>query len=274
MNRTALSIVLAGIALLAGGCSSYVVPSRGADLATLVGPAGSAEIQGTMSRQPATSFPAIIAAVRIQAPGYHNNAGGSWGDGCYSVVNRREFEKDTDIERLRRLPWVANVAMVNSLVVPRRLESEADLRKAAATIRADMVLMYTFDTTFSSDDYAPPLGLVTLGLFPTRVKSVRTTAALALIDTRTGFVYALADATGSADQLANGWTGESALEDARLRSERRAYEGLLAEFERSWPVVVATYGRSGVAPVQAFDDREWRFESRPPAPVGEVYTTR
>ena len=87
---------------------------------------------------------------------------------------------------------------------------ENDIPVAAASLRADLLLIYTFDTQFSSDNYGGPLMVVSLGLLPTKVESVKTTASAVLLDTRTGYVHATAEGSGDAGQLANAWTSSDA----------------------------------------------------------------
>ncbi|QOJ00057.1 MAG: hypothetical protein HRU70_05975 [Phycisphaeraceae bacterium] len=238
------SILTCLAALALGGCSSasYVTPGAGADMSIFGGskpePTGN-PIEDAFNTRPTTAFPAALAVVRVQSPGYDNHRRyGSYGSGRYSVVNTRDVETDAHFARLRSLPRIAGVAPISSLQLPAKLESSEDLRAAAASLHAELLLVYTIDTRFFTDDLAPPLSFVTLGLFPSKTAQCRTTASCVLLDTRTGFVYAVAQGSGSADQLANGWTSDSAVEDARLRSERRAFETMLAEFENAWPVVV------------------------------------
>jgi hypothetical protein len=143
---------------------------------------------------------------------------------------------------------VAGVAWLNRLLVPANLTDDRELR-AAAGLRADLLLVYTFDTRFEGESFATPLAIVTLGIFPTRVESVKTTASAILIDTRTGFVHATAEGNGDAGQLANLWTSKNAMDDARKRSERRAFEALVTGFEKAWPgVLVANASRGSPAP--------------------------
>ncbi|MEO5688829.1 MAG: hypothetical protein ABIR54_15850 [Burkholderiaceae bacterium] len=65
--RTVLRIVLASGALLLGGrATSYVAPGPRADLQAF----GSASIQESFAHKAASPFPATIAFVRVQSPGY------------------------------------------------------------------------------------------------------------------------------------------------------------------------------------------------------------
>jgi hypothetical protein len=273
-----LFLALTLVGLTGCGSSQYVTPSRAADLATLVGVSGSTDesIQSALGRRPAAPLPATIAIVRIQQADYIRHPGTKPAAGGYGVVTLREIEQDADLDRLRKLSGVAAVAPITGLLVPPYLPSEAELRRAAATLRADLVLIYTIESKLSEDDFAPPLGLLTLGLLPTRVKSVSATAAMALTDTRTGFVYSVAEASADADQLANGWTGKSALEDARLRAERRAFDSLLGQFEQSWPRIMASLGTgTGSPPIPVGSDANPApLSGGHPVPPGTTYQSR
>jgi hypothetical protein len=83
------------------------------------------------------------------------------------------------------------------------------------------------------------VSFVSLGLFPTQIENVKSTASAVVLDTRTGFVHAVAEGTGDAGQLANFWTSKYAADDARLRAEGRAFRGMVASLAKEWPAVLA-----------------------------------
>lgn len=254
LHRPSTLLALLLPALL-GGCTSYTAPGRPADMTAFRAAQAQTtdeKIRGAYAAEPLAQFPASIAVIRVQEPGYRNYAGYSGvGTGRYSVVTRREVEKQEQFDALAKLPGVSGIATVNRLLIPDDLQSDQELRVAAASLRADLLLLYTFDTKFSSDNYGGPLMVVSLGLLPTKVESVKTTASALLIDTRTGFVQAAVEGTGDAGQLANAWTSSDAADDARLRAERRAFEGLMKEFEDAWPQVLAANESRGAPKVSA-----------------------
>jgi hypothetical protein len=43
--------------------------------------------------------------------------------------------------------------------------------------------------------------------------------------------------------MASAWTADEAVEDARKRAERKAFEKLLSEFTRAWKDIVEKYAR-------------------------------
>ncbi len=66
-----------------------------------------------------------------------------------------------------------------------------------------MLLVYTFDTQYKTDDYALPLKVVTLGLFPTDTVDVSTTVSAVLLDVRNGFVYGSVETSAKKAGLGN-----------------------------------------------------------------------
>lgn len=134
------------------------------------------------------------------------------------------------------------LAPLNRLVTPDDLRTERELREAAANVQADMLLVYTFDTRFGSEQKIPFMKTITLGIFPTDEAQVTSTASAALVDTRNGYVYGLAEATNTQTQAANAWTTRDAIDQSRTRAEREAFDDLVKEIEGMWLSVVKTYG--------------------------------
>ncbi len=233
------------------GCANYRVPGEAADFRAMgisqedVDSQTDASIAELMRRQPLASFPASIAVAHVQGPGYRSWTHDSYGRGRYSLVMDREAERDEHVERLTALPMVATIGPLNRLIVTEQLDDQMDIRRAAAQVRADMVLLYTFDTRFGTETLVPALGTFTLGLFPAEQARVTTTASAALIDTRSGFVYWLGEGSAKKDQLANLWTSTEAVDQSRRRAEAEAFHKLVGEFEASWPAVVQRFARPG-----------------------------
>jgi len=154
------------------------------------------------------------------------------------VITLRDVESEADLKKLGSLPQVAGLAAVNRLVVPEGIDGERDLRAMGAAVQADMLLLYTFETVFESDTVVPALGTITLGIFPSERARVTSTASAALLDTRTGYVYALAETTVKDGQLANRWNTTDALEQSRRRAEGAAFGKLVEELRQAWTGVV------------------------------------
>ena len=243
-----LSVTLIVCAFVITGCtSSYVTPGGGADLRTALGlsdddqPSVDFAIAEQLDKRPAASFPATLALLRIQDRGYRSRTSKSIERGNYSIVTVRDVEEDEDLQRLQKMPGVGSIVPLNSMVVG-NLNTERDLRAAAARVQADALVLYTFHTSFDVDTTIPAVGVLTLGVFPAEKAKVTSTASAAIIDTRTGFVYALAESTSDTSQLANAWTTQSAVDQSRRRAEREAFEGLLTELESAWGGAVRAHG--------------------------------
>jgi len=242
-------ILLALLSFVVSGCagSHYATPWRGANLQELAADAPRAVQQGdpsivaAMGTQPLAKFPTGIAAVRIQAPNYKSETAEGWGEGRYSIVTTRDIEGPGDMDRLAKLPMISGIGPINRLLLPTHLESDRELREAAARMHADVLLVYTLDTTFLVEDKVAPLTVVTLGLSPNQQAKVVCTASALLMDTRNGYLYGVAEATDRQDQLASAWTSGAAVDQARRRTEGKAFAKLVGELEKTWAGVVQTY---------------------------------
>ena len=252
INRlTPLPLVLAVCVV---GCTShYAVPGPAANMAVF-GVMSQQErhnatdwhIRGALERKPLAAFPTGLAMARVQGSGFRSyTCDNAYGYGAYSVVTAHDVETKEHIEKLEALPMVSGVARMSRLLLPRKLTSDEQLRRAAACLHADMLLIYTFDTNIYRGDTTSPLDLVTLGLLPNGRVKVTSTVSAALLDTRNGYIYGLAEGTASHRQLANTWTTERAVDQSRLRADREAFEKMLDEFGRTWKGVVETYASTG-----------------------------
>jgi len=230
-----LPLLLAGLSSVTGCASSYVVPGRAADMNVFLDP----DLRQAYARQAASPLPARIAVVRVQEPGYRSHTADGYGQGRYSVVTVRDVEDDDGARRIGALPDVAGVVALNRLVLSSSLQTDRELRVAAARLGADMLLIYTFDTGYRVADGLRPLTVVSLGLFPTKVAHVTTTASALLMDVRTGYVYGSAETTSRRSPLANAWTSADAVDGSRRTTERDALGKLVTDFERIWPQIVA-----------------------------------
>jgi hypothetical protein len=72
-----------------------------------------------------------------------------------------------------------------------------------------------------------------------------------LLDTRTGYLYGLAEATERAHGNTNAWWSQSTIDEYRRKTERASFDKLLVEFERTWGNVVAQYAKPQDAPPAA-----------------------
>jgi hypothetical protein len=245
-----------------GGCAAatYQVPGRAADFNALGITPETIEIQTDapiaqrLDRKPLATFPAAVAVARVQGRGYQSYTATGHGQGDFTIVTTRDVEDRVHFERIASMPMIRALLPINRLVAPTHIRKELDLREAAAAVNADMLLIYTFDTRFHIDTTVPALGTLTLGAFPNRRANVTTTASAALLDTRNGYVYGLAESTARRDRTANAWFSEQSVDRTRREAEAEAFAKLLDEVQLMWSQVVA-----GLAPPV-------RIEAKTPVP--------
>src|SRR3954463_12780302 len=98
-SRPFRALILVSLALassLLTGCSSYVTPGRGADMAAFgvrKDENTDASIVQALGKQPLAQFPTGVAVARVQSPGYASHSAQGWGAGRYSIVTTRDVEK-------------------------------------------------------------------------------------------------------------------------------------------------------------------------------------
>lgn len=229
--------------LILGGCATYTTPGGSVQLSKLA----DRDINTLMSQKPAAVFPANIAVARIQAPGYYSYRVSSYGTGRYSVVTTRETESEEDFTHLEKLPGIAGIAPLNRLLLPTKLDSIKSLREASARLKADVLLIYTFDTSFhvAAQTYAP-LNVITLGLLNNKEVNVTTTASAAFFDVRTEYLFGLSEATATETKNSNLWNTSSAVDDMRIATEKNAFHKLLPEIEKTWSGIVKQYAGKSI----------------------------
>ena len=231
---TVLAVVLLGCS----GCVTYVTPAGGVSLDGVSGET----LTDYYLRQPASPFPANLVVMRVQDSGYYTKTAHGYGSGRYSIVTTRDVETDEDYKRLTTLSLVSAVAPVGRLLLPSNAQNVADLRVPAAKLRADLLLLYSIDTSFTVDGQSlGPLSVISLGLLPNREAHVTSTVAGVLVDVRTGFIYGTAEATVREHQRATIWSTQDAIETARLAAEGGAFSAFVVEFETLWRSVLDTH---------------------------------
>ena len=225
---------------MAAGCASYPVPGGPVALAGLqhADPA-----DGSAPRLPAPHFPATVAVVRVQAPRYASYSVDALGKGSFSVVPAPESVPDEGMQKLAALASTARFVPLDLEFLPERLESAADLRLAASKIQADAVMVWTLETAFVIDGtrYGPGEA-VPLSFSGDADAAVTSAASAVLLDMRTGYRYAAAEATGTASGLADKHAkSKEGLDGKRLEAERRAFTALAGEIEKAWTGIAAQY---------------------------------
>ena len=239
-SRISVIVVILFLEAASTGCHHYVTPGAGVSLDTLVNV--DEDIAERLKRSPASPFPARMAVVRVQAPNYRSYRSEGYGHGTYSVVTTREIERDEHFDRIAHLPQVSGLAALNLLVIPSELKSDKELRLAAASVKADLLLLYSINTVFRVDGLElGPLQVIALGTLPSNEAKVTATASAAIMDVRTGYIYGLAESTAQASELASAWIMEHVVDHSRLKAETESFEKLLGEVEKTWAGVVQQY---------------------------------
>jgi hypothetical protein len=238
----------------AGGCSSYAVPGRGADLKAIdLTPAytdahSDPSVVAERDRKPTAHFPATIAVVRIQGDHYDGRTVQMYGSGKYSVAVTRDVEKQEQFDKLAAMPMVRQLEPINRLELPEYLNSEKDLRDAAAKLHADMLLIYTFDDTFQDRDDAALATIFTLGIAPTKQLKVTCVVSAVLVDVSNGYVYGAADASQDKTTLADDWGEDAAADAVREEVEAAAFQKLCDNLAKTWGNVVNEYAPAAAKP--------------------------
>lgn len=241
-NLTVTFLLLSAVISL-NGCagSSYVTPAGGASLSEL----NDESISELLDAKPASPFPARIAVVRIQAPGYVSNTNIGYGTGRYSVITTRDVESDADFDKLSSLPMITDVARMNRLFLSPRLDSLRTLRDAAARLKADIILLYSIDTLFHVESTPlGPLSTISLGMLPNKKAKVTSTTSGALIDVRTGYVYGVTEATMTEEKRTNIWNKKDAIDSARLKAGTASFRAFIDECDDMWNEVVRQYAKN------------------------------
>ena len=245
MKFVRLLLILAVLVLSFSGCATYIPPGAKADLQAFAPP----NIEKGFAAKPTSPFPASVVAVRVQAPSYSNynlrRGGGQYGTGRYSVITTREVEEQTQFDRVTALPQVSGLVTLNRLLLPARLDGDREIREAASRLQADLVFLYTFDTAFFDSDAAKPLTVITLGLSPTRKITAVTTVSALLLDTRTGYIYSAYETTEREAMISTSWGSSDTADEARRKTERRAFGKLVDDFVASWPKLLQRYEKKG-----------------------------
>jgi hypothetical protein len=240
IGSSAVKCLCACLVLMATGCASYTTPGAGVNLQNLS--KADASIAELMKIEPAAPFPARVSVARVQASGYSSRSNTCYGSGQFCVVTTRDIEPEASFDRLSKMPQMAALALMNRMLLPSKLSSAMDLRRAAATLKTDLLLVYSMDTGFNveSTDIGP-LALISLGFLPNKKARVTATASAALFDVRTGFVYGVAESTAFEEQRATFWSSNEAIDSARKKAETDAFQKLVGEIEKFWADVIRTH---------------------------------
>ena len=116
------------------------------------------------------------------------------------------------------------------------------MRLAAAKMKAQMLLVYTFDTEFSIDakNYGPQ-NVFALGYLKNKEVEVRTTSSAALFDVQTEYLYGLSEATAEKTKKSNIWKENQEVDNLRIEAEKESFSNLAKEIEKMWNEVYNEY---------------------------------
>lgn len=239
------TLIIMAFMLAISSCSvKYITPGSDVKISQLA----DEDIAKLLSNKPASEFPVNIAIARVQHPLYTNN--NKWDNafttstGNFSLVLTRNADEDEAFKKLNDMSGVKQASPFNRLLLPYNYKSIKDLRLAAAKMKAQMLLVYTFDTQFriGTKNYGPH-NIISLGYLKNKEVTVVTTASMALFDVQTEYLYGLAEATADERKKSNAWKKKEDVDDLRQQTEHRAFIKLIEEIESLWPGVVKEYGK-------------------------------
>lgn len=109
--------------------------------------------------------------------------------------------------------------------------------------QADLLLVYVvtdqdrneFDATLSI------LPILTLGLAPTTFVSADMTLEAALIDAKTGYIYAVLGSEGDGLEITNFWNRYDNESEAQSEALSEGYQSLIEQLEEAWPMIQQAY---------------------------------
>lgn len=234
-----MKIVVFALMLICAGCASYVTPGAAVHFQDIDRP----DIAAVVARKASPNFPARLAVVRVQAPQYRSYSSEVYGgSGRFSVIITQELLTENHMSAIQAWPALAGAVPINRLLLPPKLDTFDDLRLSAAQIHADVLLVYTLDTSFRIQGRGyGPLAAISLGVVPDRDAYITSTASALFIDVRTGFVYGVAEATAKASGLTNVWSSRSTIDKKRVEAEQQAFDGLMTQAAVTWKGIATQF---------------------------------
>jgi len=233
------SRLAAGGALLvamafASACGSHAV-TRDVGAALLGEQAPSLEANDSAAStpvRPAATFPVRLAVARLS---------GEERQGRWIVRPASSPDLSEEFRAIQGLPEVTSVAFLSRLLLD-DCRGMRDVRAAALEVQADILLAWTVDSQIAIDDHdIGPLNLAVLGFAPNQEAIATVTASAAFIDTRTGFVYGIAEGSASKSKLGTVHNSDDAAGDALREGTREAIRRLQPEVEMAWKTIVTRF---------------------------------
>ena len=150
----------------------------------------------------------------------------------------RDVEKYDDMQRLSNLPHVRESFQVGARFLPTAFFTDAELRQAATAQGAEILIVYTFDSRYSIDNYYQTPGMLLLDVRPDRVVRMTVNADAAVLDARTGQVLGRFTASQSKDELAATWSSDENAQQYRRIAEAKAFTDMVTQIQKQWKNVV------------------------------------
>ncbi|WP_339074950.1 hypothetical protein [Teredinibacter turnerae] len=127
------------------------------------------------------------------------------------------------------------------------MDSIKSLRESAARLKADVLLIYTFDTSFhvGGQSYVP-LSAISLVFLKNKEVTVTTTVSAALFDVRTESLFCLSEATAKESNNSSVWSTSAEVDDMRVSTEKLAFEQLIPEVEKTWSAILKQYASASI----------------------------
>ncbi len=227
-----ITVLLAIFLVIISSCNNkYVTPGSDVKISQLA----DEDISKLLTNKPTSDFPVNIAIARIQHPDYtsynYRRETGPRSDQNFSLILTRDAGEDEAFKKLSELNGVKQAAPFNRLLLPYNYKSIKDLRLAAAKMKANMLLVYTFDTEFKigTKNYGPQ-NVISIGYLKNKVQ--------------TEYLYGLAEATADENKKSNAWKKQDEVDNLRIETEKKAFGKLLVEIEEMWPGVVKEYSKN------------------------------
>lgn len=231
--------ILPFVFLLSGCFESYVTPPGGADMSAFQATASQGYRQ---SPKPAARLPVRLAVARVQSDyDYYQR--------CqeFSVVNESMLQVQLSYKELTTLQGIDEVVTVNKLLISGCDRSSDGLRKAALSLKAELLYIYTLDTQYDETDWSSAMSLYTLGLSPTITVEVTTNAMGILIDSQTGYVYGVLQASSEKSQKAAFLTRQNAWDQCSKVTQQEAFERMNERFKVTWAGILSQYGSGALS---------------------------
>lgn len=225
-----LLVVAVGFGVL-GGCSAGPYSDIDRREPAALAPTG---FIGTAPMVEAFTTPRVLAVARVAGPTVQGNY--RVRGEAFALEPRQDVEGRRDVRRIEGLPGVGRVTLLSDAVSTRPPRSSSDVVELASQVGADLVLLYTYSWETDSGNRTGFPAWLTLGIVPARIAETDLRVTALLIETQTRATLASVDASERVWQLANFYSEDAARQATTTRAMRRAFEAMVTELEKAWPI--------------------------------------